>query len=121
MALIIWSPLIIMGLLMFMMSRKGEVPSLLRWWKPVTKKVMSHHIDDRYTPAEKIQIDGLALTSFGITLILFLSIIEVLIDKLSWFNKTAYVISVIIAFLMIRKVAVYLLLISLKRANLLKE
>lgn len=120
MSLVLWSPLVALGCAIFLLCRNNTVSPLLKWWSPLTKEVMSHKIDERYSKAERIQIDGLSLASFGVNLMFFFTIIDLMIDYFIWFNKLAYVVLLIICFIIIRKTADYLLFVILNKLRLIK-
>lgn len=87
----------------------------------MTLKVITHCIDDRYTLPEKLRIDGLAITVFGVTSAFFFTIIDLLIEKVSSVGMITYIVLALSSIFIAGKLGNYILFILLKKLKLLKE
>ena len=113
-------PLLLWGLTLYFAAKSGRVPSCLKWWYPMTGKLQSYEITDKYSHAERMQIDGIVFMVFTFVLMSWFLLLYVFLVDFKLFREE---VTWLIAFLLLalaRKVTEYASVMILNNMELLK-
>lgn len=117
---LVCSPLYLLGVLLFVATRSGKVPEWLRWWRPLTKKINNLIIDDNYSHAERVGIDGLSFLVFAAILTFSFILIFLIIDCINISELWIGLITVLIL-LLSRRLNDYVVLKIMTRFQLIRK
>ena len=86
----------------------------------MTKKLLSHVIDERYSHRERIQIDGIVLSLFGVLLIMLFSFIYACLIVMNLMGEWGILVISLFVLALSKKVVGFFSLIILKKNKILR-
>jgi len=114
-------PLFLVGWSLYFVAKSGEVPSWLKWWSPMTGKLQSYKIDERYSHAEKMQIDGIVFMVLCFVLVSWFLLIYIFLIDLRLFREEATWLIALLVLFFARKLIEYMSIVILEKMELLKK
>jgi len=116
---VLWLPIILFGIIMYNLVKNGTIHPAIKWWSPMTKKILKYEIDDRYEKVSKIKIDAICFISFGAGMTVLFSTIFIIVKYIGVTKEYIVWPLFIILFIVISKFTEFISVKILIRLNVL--